>query len=839
MEPQNPYVIGNSVGNSPAFVGRAKILRDVSQVLRHSQQNAIALFGQRRIGKTSLLRELEAKLPQAQEKETAYCPIFFDLQDKATWPLEQVLRALAQEISHVLQTEKPDLGTDPETTFSDVWLPEVLNTFSSEKSLVLLFDEFDVLDDPEAKQAGEAFFPYLRQLLDFSDRQRLNFVFVIGRKIDDLTNIAKSLFKSPPTIQVSLLDREDTVKLVRLSETNKSLNWTDEAIEAVWQLIHGHPYFTQSLCYRVWEDIYENKPDEPTVTRKHVEKAIPKTLEASHGAFEWLWGGLPLTEQVVASVLAGAGAKAMTETQLDSLLRESGVQMVIQDLENAPQLLKGWGLIEPAEGDYRFRVELLRRWIAEHKPLSLVQEELDRIDPIADNLYKASLGLFNQGKINNALPLVHQAVEINSRHEGANQLLADILIKQKQFDEARGKLEWLYKSKPKAARTRLILVLLSLAQEAKDNENEQLNLYERVLELEPEHPEAKSGKQAIWQKRGDKAYYETGDLEAALEAYKKADNVDKIHEIEEKMSKKAQLPEWYQRALKALEKGDRETARTLLAQVIAIDPTYKQASRYLHLVVKDVDSIKLNKSLWKWRIAVVLMALAFGAAMSWLFMHEEPIPYLPETQRIEELQFEIEQLRIKVETKYQQPTQGDRRTNSISNTDMGKKPPLNTDSEKVQKLQKQVSELQKQVQTLREELKTEKKQVQTLKEELKTAKWHNKGLYEFLQKLESGNRIVVVSTAKSKKKARDKVEDIKKSYPELFFVQEGTPLYKKFGEGIYLDSDEKQKKNIWVVYIGGYYSSKSARALVKKAKEELGMPKDTYYQYVPRRFRTQ
>ncbi len=53
----NPYVVGNSVGDSPAFVGRVDILMEVLNILRHQQQNTILLFGQRRIGKTSVLRK--------------------------------------------------------------------------------------------------------------------------------------------------------------------------------------------------------------------------------------------------------------------------------------------------------------------------------------------------------------------------------------------------------------------------------------------------------------------------------------------------------------------------------------------------------------------------------------------------------------------------------------------------------------------------------------------------------------------------------------------------------------------------------------------------------------
>ncbi len=49
--PINPYVAGNPVDDSPTFIGRADVLREVVRVLRRPQDNAIVLYGQRRIGK--------------------------------------------------------------------------------------------------------------------------------------------------------------------------------------------------------------------------------------------------------------------------------------------------------------------------------------------------------------------------------------------------------------------------------------------------------------------------------------------------------------------------------------------------------------------------------------------------------------------------------------------------------------------------------------------------------------------------------------------------------------------------------------------------------------------
>ncbi|WP_437756549.1 hypothetical protein [Sorangium sp. So ce1389] len=89
-------------------------------------------------------------------------------------------------------------------------------------SLVILFDEFDVLADVRAEYAASAFFPYLRQLLA-ETCGRVRFVFVIGRNIDDLANIAQSLFKSLPAERVSLLARADAEAQIRRATATRGL----------------------------------------------------------------------------------------------------------------------------------------------------------------------------------------------------------------------------------------------------------------------------------------------------------------------------------------------------------------------------------------------------------------------------------------------------------------------------------------------------------------------------------------------------------------------------------------------------------------------------------------
>ena len=541
--PLNPYVAGNPVGDSPAFVGRTDVLREVLRILRRPQDNAVVLYGQRRIGKTSILQNLAAWLSRLGP----YRPVYVDLQDKAAWPLSRVLRELARTVTHTLSWPASNglvdasalssaealaeaLGPDPRTAFRDEWLPAVLDSLPDGSSLVLLFDEFDVLADPKAEQAAAVLFPYLRGLLT-SDPRRLQFVFVIGRNVDDLANIALFLFKSTPAKRVSLLSREDTSDLVRLSEANDTLRWPDDVAERVWQLTCGHPFLTQQLCSHVWERVYDEEPSQlPTVNLADVDVVVPGVLDASRNTLEWLWDGLPPAERVVASALAEAGPGPITREGLERLLHESGVHVVIRELQNAPQLLQDWDLIEPTDGGYRFRVELLRRWIAEHKPLKRVQDELDHIEPVADSLYEAGLGLYRGGQLLQAIAPLRQAVKLNPNHVGANQLLADILLAQGEAGEARQLLERLFQYQPAAARPRLVQALLVEARAA-ESDDERLALYDRVLELDHARPEAAAGRQRIWQRRGD-ASLEAGNLEAALVAYGEAGDAERVAQVE-------------------------------------------------------------------------------------------------------------------------------------------------------------------------------------------------------------------------------------------------------------------------------------------------------------------
>jgi tetratricopeptide (TPR) repeat protein len=640
----NPYKPNRPAGEMPEFTGRLVLLREVMRTLRSPKEPGVLLYGQRRIGKTSILRELLCRLP----KKPTYHPVYFDLLDKASWPPGDILRALAREISRRMGQPLPDLGQSPLSEFVNTWLPEFLESLPPRHMLILLLDEFGVLVDPRNAQASAQLFPILRNLLNLYT-SKMKFVAVISRNLHELDMAALDFSRGIKTLQVSLLNHAETAQLVRYSECEGSLSWTPEAIEAVWMLTSGHPLMTQQICAEVWNDLHESGDKPGPATDEDVENAIIGALENGRNSLEWLWNGLPSAARVVIAALAEAGARPITHDELLRVLGESGVHVVIRELEEAPRMLQEWDVIEPGEEPYRFRVELLRRWVQINKPLDRVKEELDYIEPLAENLYQAAARMFQHRRPDQAVALLRQAVETNPNHERASMLLADILSTMGHPDQALEILERLYLIRPFAIWPRLTRVLLEKARLAA-SEDIQLELFQRILEVEPLHPEAQQGKQGIWRRRAEAALA-ANKIDEAQAAYREAGMPEQAERLEQRLRRqlmerslhelrqlernrnyqqaleltnrlsqeypdydwepvlthfqgKAELIDMYERGLAALDLGDRAKAAHILAEVALENPRFNEVTRYLHIAATGIDVTILQRDLNETRQAL-------------------------------------------------------------------------------------------------------------------------------------------------------------------------------------------------------------------------------------------
>ena len=531
MRPVNPYIVGNPIKDQAGFFGRQDIFREVMQVLRQPASNAIVLYGQRRIGKTSVLLQLEKQLTHAVE----FTPVYFDLQDKAAKSLTEVLYELSQHISKVTGHTVAKSSDFDRTGdyFRSVFLPEIAQKVAS-GGLVLLFDEFDVLDSPMRTQASEAFFPYLRQWM--TDVQKVKFVFVIGRRPEDLSVRTMSTFKGIQSTRVSFLSARDAEDVARQSEKDGSLKWDKTAVQHVFDLTHGHPYFTQLLSSVVWENAYEAAPrDAPTVSAKDVEHAVLQALKFGANAFNWLWDGLPPAERVVVAAMAEVKDEVITQDKLIETLNQSGVRLVARELEFAPETLIDWEVLIESDGAYRFAVPLLQRWVLANRPLRRVKEELDRLDPLAETLFQGGQGFYNNSNLDAAEQQLREALKINPNHLKGRLLLGRILLEKGNLVESVDMFDAAYQYDERSARADLIKSLLALSET--QEENLQLSTYERILKIQSDQPLANEKFRAIWVKRGEAAQAQE-NYEEAQRAFEQIGDTERIEKVRSLMHEK-------------------------------------------------------------------------------------------------------------------------------------------------------------------------------------------------------------------------------------------------------------------------------------------------------------
>lgn len=149
----NPYIAGSPVIEEDMFFGRTELLQ---QVLNTLHNNSLLLFGERRIGKTSLLHSIHRHLLRLNDAEYDFHPIFIDLEGV---PEESFFAILMSEI--LVQFEKrlgalpvrfqptlPKRDYDSADFVHDLRLVvrKLRDATSKTPKLLLLLDEVDVLN---------------------------------------------------------------------------------------------------------------------------------------------------------------------------------------------------------------------------------------------------------------------------------------------------------------------------------------------------------------------------------------------------------------------------------------------------------------------------------------------------------------------------------------------------------------------------------------------------------------------------------------------------------------------------------------------------------------------
>jgi len=359
QEIDNPYIAG--VPLLPAqnvYINREETSLRIQQQLLDRRRSPLFIYGQRRMGKTSLLLNLGLYLP------SSVMPLFIDGETlSGTVDYVDLLYAFSKDIRKSAQLHhdiKIDILTReklhdyPFTVFSD-WLDDIEQQMKTEgcEMALLMIDELEAINEVLDRNGIDAkdLLHLFRHLIQH--RTYFRILLTSSYPIETFQKWAGYLI-NVQAIKISYLKPEEAIHLIIRPIEDFALQYHPDAVQRILDLTRGHPYLVQSLCC----ELVLLKNDQDLIRRRKVdvedvELAANQVLLSASMYFMGLANQIGKAGQAFLQTLAQTGR-----------LTEQDISLPGQQNEIIQHLLQ-LDLIEINSGNYHFQVELMRRWFAQ------------------------------------------------------------------------------------------------------------------------------------------------------------------------------------------------------------------------------------------------------------------------------------------------------------------------------------------------------------------------------------------------------------------------------------------------------------------------------------------
>ncbi len=240
---RNPFIAGSWV-RGDNFFGRANLLREILEGSRDS----LWVIGARRMGKTSLLKEIEARTQAS--KETPYLALYWDLQGSSdARGLADGLIASIEDNEHFRRAADIDIDAIEDLSVTDMLQAVIRRAVRSGWKTLILMDEGEELITVARNEV--ATLGRLRRVLQKGPEVRS--VITATRRLARLDETA-ALATSPflhgflPPAYLTPLEAEETAALLSRGGFNET------AIAAISEKTGNQPFLVQLIASRLFEN---------------------------------------------------------------------------------------------------------------------------------------------------------------------------------------------------------------------------------------------------------------------------------------------------------------------------------------------------------------------------------------------------------------------------------------------------------------------------------------------------------------------------------------------------------------------------------------------------------
>ncbi|HMV65887.1 MAG TPA: AAA family ATPase [Myxococcota bacterium] len=367
----NPFLVGQPLPAATQLFGRdGEIGNILESLVGSSRDNLVVVRGDRRIGKTSLLRALQehTRVKQRYQARVYIDHEFTAAESPASYYRRLLSRLREEDATHDLPLEPDDLRltTSPHEEFHRVMgrVDRVLR--QSNRRMLVIIDEleklFELVEGPDPRLPGETI-ATLRAVIQATERLGWVLAGVTDVLAAKMASPDQRLYKAGLTVDLATLQDADARRLLH-QPVRAVFRWTVPALDLAVREAGGQPYLLQSIGHAMFRRA--ERSGWTTVCRGDLEALLDSELSSDATSYAFVVPHLSDAELRLARAL-GALQSVRSPVPLPWIASE-----LHEDLEVVTTAMRGLSerfktVFEVTRHGARIRIGLLGRYLASER----------------------------------------------------------------------------------------------------------------------------------------------------------------------------------------------------------------------------------------------------------------------------------------------------------------------------------------------------------------------------------------------------------------------------------------------------------------------------------------
>jgi hypothetical protein len=373
---KNPPYKLNPINNHKDLFGRDAILTDL--MLHASAGTSTFLWGQKRVGKTSMLQVLANEL----EKKGNFSCVVLRMGELAAFHEGQMAHTIGKRLNE--KVSSPDVIVPSEQEFGAgisrliPFLESLIRAYPEMKFIVII-DEFDDLDQAfYTGQRGKLFVKALRSLSEIG----LTFFFVGSERMDKIYTKHSVDLNKWVNVYLDCIESREDCKAIVVHPLKGKIEYQPECVDSIIDYCGRNPFYMHLLCSEVFKRCWQEK--RTYVGESDLQDVIQSLIRSlGETNFSHFWADNPFLDEnenakgtaencLLFSLISHLGGSFELIDDLFSIQENFGLavseRLSSRDISNVIDRLRNRRVLtlQPLENKIEISLPIFRDWLSQY-----------------------------------------------------------------------------------------------------------------------------------------------------------------------------------------------------------------------------------------------------------------------------------------------------------------------------------------------------------------------------------------------------------------------------------------------------------------------------------------